>query len=107
MGKPIGRNSPLALNGDAHGIWWEPRCAGASMAYSVNGTHFARVEPPPVQPPPPNAEPMPAPLICAIRPPPRLADAMQALRAGERIERADRGGVRISGGGRSITLFSQ
>ncbi|MGB3738053.1 MAG: hypothetical protein WA948_01745 [Pontixanthobacter sp.] len=40
-------------------------------------------------------------------PPAGLRDAKHALRAGDRVERADDGGIRVAGGGRRVTLYSQ
>ena len=89
----------IALSADEHDIWWEPRCAGARVAYRISGARFEVV-------PPPRGTRPPAP-VCKIAPPPRLAEVMDAIRAAGRIERKPQNGVRLSGEGHSLPLFSQ
>ena len=97
----------IALMADEHEIWWAPRCAGAHVAYRISGMRFEVVPPPIPQPPPPGSRP-PAPQpVCKIAPPPRLGEVMDAIRASNRIERTAQNGVRLSGDGHSLTLFSQ
>ena len=69
------------------------------MAYRISGARFEVV-------PPPRGTRPPAP-VCKIAPPPRLAEVMDAIRAAGRIERTPQNGVRLSGEGHSLTLFSQ
>lgn len=111
-GAPFDEPYGLALGANDREIWWSPRCAGHAIAYRIEGERFMASAPkPPPSPPPPPAEdepsPPPPPLICGIAPPPRLSEVMDALLAGERIERTPENGIRISGGGRSVTIFSQ
>lgn len=91
----------IALSADESEIWWEPRCAGQSVRYKIRGTRFAT-------PGPPRGGPASEPAaVCKIAIPPRLPDVMTAIRAADRIERTPANGVRISGDGHSLTLFSQ
>lgn len=111
-GAPFDEPYGLALGANDREIWWSPRCAGHAIAYRIEGERFLATapEPPPSPPPPPAADeppPPPPPLICGIAPPPRLSEVVDALLAAERIERTPENGIRISGGGRSVTLFSQ
>jgi hypothetical protein len=92
----------LALRGDADKLWWEPRCAGMARGYRIAGRtiSFPSLRPPlpPGSPPPP---------VCAIGLPPRLGDVFRALDAATSVERTPQNGILISGGGHSLTLFSQ
>ncbi|UVI39706.1 hypothetical protein [Qipengyuania spongiae] len=111
-GAPFDEPYGLALGANDREIWWTPRCAGHAIMYRIEGDRFmaSAPEPPPSPSPPPAAgepPPPPPPLICGIAPPPRLSEVVDVLLAGERIERTPENGIRISGGGRSVTLFSQ
>jgi hypothetical protein len=103
LDEPVG----IALSADDSEIWWEPRCAGAIVAYRIVNERFIQVEYPEPSPRPPGAEPAPPPPVCAVAVPRSLDEAMTAIRAADRIERTRSNGVLLSGGGRSITLFSQ
>lgn len=89
----------IALSADEHEIWWSPRCAGAHLVYRISGARFEVIAS--------DTRPDPAALVCKIAPPPRLAEVMDALRGADRIERTPHNGVRLSGHGRSLTLFAQ
>ncbi|WP_340588658.1 hypothetical protein [Erythrobacter alti] len=93
----------LALMADEEEIWWEPRCAGMILSYSIEGNAFS-TGPRTGEPPASNSTPAP---VCAIGLPPRLHDVSSALQLAERIELTPSNGVRISGGGRSVLLYSQ
>ena len=95
---------PLTLNADEQFIWWEPRCAGVSLPYRILNERFFWNKPPDPHPLPPGAEPPPPNVVCTIGIPAGLTEAMNALRAADRIERTDRGTVLISGGERSVVL---
>ncbi len=97
----------LALSADEEEIWWEPRCARQSVRYRIVNDRFIVVEPPAPSPAPPGAEPPPPLATCTIGLPPRLVDVMTAIDAADHIERTPENGVRLSGNGRSVTLFSQ
>ncbi len=92
----------LALSGDAQELWWAPRCARFVRSYRIEGTsvsfHQVLDEPKPGAVPPP---------VCTIAPPPRIADVTRALDAATTIGRTPGNGIEISGGGHSVTLFSQ
>lgn len=106
-GKEFDEPYAIALSADDTDIWWEPRCARQSVHYRIVGERFVVVEPPAAPPPPPGAEPPPPPAVCAIGLPERLPEVMNAIRSANRIERTPANGVRLSGGGHSITLFAQ
>lgn len=106
-GKALDEDCRVSLNVSEDEIRWEPRCAGNLVRYVSNGPHFATVEPPPINPRPLNTQLLPLPPFCAVRPPTRLPKGMDALQAGDRIERTDAGSIRISGGEHSVTLVSQ
>lgn len=99
-GEPFDEPYGIALSADRDEIWWEPRCARMELAYRISGTRFAVVPPAGSRP----SAPLP---VCKIAPPPRLAEVMDAIRAADRIERTPQNGVRLSGHGRSLTLFGQ
>ena len=96
--EPVG----VALRGDDAKIWWEPRCAGMARSYQVTprSITFNSLEPK-------RAPGSPTPPVCAIGLPPRLTEVFAALDAATSIERTSENGIRISGRGRSVTLFSQ
>ncbi len=92
----------LALSGSAQELWWEPRCALIVRSYRIAGSAIdfgPRLEAPKPGGPPP--------AVCAIAPPPRLADVTRALDAATTIGRTANNGVEISGGGHSLLLFGQ
>ncbi|MBH5321653.1 hypothetical protein [Aurantiacibacter sediminis] len=103
-GEALDTNSGLALTADDEELWWEPRCFGAIRGYVIVGdaiTFGSRTSTPPA------VEGTPPPVVCLIAPPPGLHEVMQAIDAAENIETTPNNGVRISGGGRSVTLFRQ
>ena len=85
----------VAFSADGDHIWWSPRCAGQTIDYNIDGNRFEAVSPPP------------PPAVCAIGYPERLPQVMAAILAAERIERTPANGIRLSGQGRSLTLFAQ
>lgn len=104
-GIPLDEPYGIALSASGHEIWWRPRCAGVVRGYAIDGLRFAAgparsAASPPVQG-------VPAPVVCAIGPPPRLTDVSRALDAATRIERTPQNGVLLSGGEHSLLLFSQ
>jgi hypothetical protein len=94
----------IAIAADARKIWWEPLCAGFSRGYRITGQRFETFADPHR---PRSATGEPTRPDCVIAPPPRVADVMRALDAGETIARTPANGVLISGGGHSVLLFSQ
>ena len=72
---------------------------GAHVAYRISGARFEVIAS--------DTRPDPAAPVCKIAPPPRLVEVMDAIRAADRIERTPHNGVRLSGHGRSLTLFGQ
>ena len=103
-GRSFDESYGLALSANETEIWWVPRCAGAARSYRLEDSR-ARFGPvaevrhrKPGEPTPP---------VCAIGLPPRLADVMSALDAADRVVRTPQNGIEISGGGRSLLIFSQ
>ena len=92
----------LALRGDADKLWWEPRCAGMARGYRITGSTiaFSSLDPP-------RGPGDPTPAVCAIGLPPRLDEVFRALDAAAMVKRTPSNGIEISGGGHSVTLFSQ
>ena len=95
-GKEVDEPRALALRIDEEHIWWEPSCAGEFRLYRISGTGFSA-----------SAEPGPGGPICTIPRAPELPRLWSAFEASDTIERTPENGVKISGGGRSVTLFSQ
>jgi len=95
----------LALTGADDELWWEPRCAGMARSYRIDGPAIA-FEPVKINGSPP-APGSPPPPVCTIAVPLRLADVARALDAATFVGRTSANGVLISGGGRSVLLFSQ
>ncbi len=95
-GKPLDRSYGIAIRADFRNVWWEPGCAGQGRDYAIAGNRFE------TQPPPPG--PM---VVCEIGYPPEVPQIWQAMDAADTIERTAENGVLISGGGRSVLLFSQ
>ena len=89
----------LALSASESEIWWNPRCARQSLGYRIEGTRFVFV--------PPSEMPKEQLVVCVIAIPPRLPEVMSAIRSADRIERTPENGILLSGGGHSVTLFSQ
>lgn len=84
---------PIQLEGDASRLWWEPACALQVRSYTVAASRFD------------------APAIdtsgrevCDIAYPQALEEVWRIVEAADTIEAAGSGGVRLSGGGRSLTL---
>ena len=86
----------IALTGDERAIWWEPRCAGQSVDYTIDGTSFSATDP--------NG---PDQIVCDIGFPEELDQLWSAMLAADTIERTPENGISISGNGRSVLLFSQ
>ncbi|WP_435418863.1 hypothetical protein WAB17_04720 [Parerythrobacter aurantius] len=95
-GKPIDQSYGLAIRADFRNVWWEPGCAGQGRDYAIVGNRFETLPPPPG----------PA-TVCAIGYPPEVPQIWQAMDAADTIARTPENGVLISGGGRSVLLFSQ
>ncbi len=102
-GEPLDEPYGIAMTADAHEIWWEPRCAGMVFGYTIDGNVIITG---PRSGTPPASTSTPAP-VCLVGHPTRLSDVSQALQLAERIEITPANGVLISGGGHSLTLFSQ
>lgn len=78
-------------------IYWEPTCAGQERLYTLDGTGFSASIPPSEGPA----------ITCDIALPERLDDLWAAMDMATTAERLPDNSVRLSGGGRSVTLFSQ
>ena len=104
-GEPLDESYGIALSATDQRIWWEPQCAGLVRLYRIEGERIT-LEPPP----PPEAQkglPRPPPALCTIGVPPAVDRVMQALDAVDTAVRTPQNGIELSGGGRSVTLFSQ
>ncbi len=95
-GKPFDEPYGLALSGDAQEIWWASRCAGLIRSYRITGSSI-RIGP----------AKRPSDAVCAIGLPPRIDEVTRAIDSATAIRRTPSNGVEISGGGRSLLLFSQ
>ena len=95
-GQAIDAPYAIALTADSQQIWWEPACAGQSVSYSVSGSRFRTI----------SYDDGPT-MVCDIGYPDELERVWSALAAADTIQRMPDNGVRISGNGRSVTLFSQ
>ncbi len=92
----------LALSADAEKLWWEPSCAGMGRRYQIVGQSISFT---PFRPPVPAGSPTPP--VCAIGLPPRLDEVFRAIDAASTVARTPENGILLSGGGHSLTLFSQ
>ena len=104
-GKPFDADYGIALSASADEIWWEPRCAGIVRRYRIRGYSVSMMlpEPPPAQ----EGLPRPPPAVCTIGVPVGVENAFRALDAVDRVMRTPENGIELSGGGHSLTLFSQ
>ena len=102
-GAQLRAGDAISLMGDGQEIWWEPRCAGFIFGYTLDGSTFStgpRVTTPPA------STSTPAP-VCAIGQPAGLQEVSRALQRAERIGQTPDKGIRITGGGHSLTLVAQ
>lgn len=107
-GEPLDESYGIALSGDEDELWWEPRCANQQRTYELQGSAISFGPAPSDDlPRTVNGVPAPPPLACTIGLPPRLSDIFRALDAATTAERTPSNGILISGGGHSVTLFSQ
>jgi hypothetical protein len=95
-GKEIDKSYGIALSADHEQIWWQPECALQYRSYTIQDSRF---------------DSRPVDLsnraVCDIAVPEEIARIWSAIDASDTIERTHANGVRISGSGRSVTLFSQ
>jgi hypothetical protein len=96
---PIG----IALSIDGSMMSFDPTCAGFVWRLAFEGERLATQRlaaetDAPGQAPPP---------VCAVAPLPEQARLAEALDAATEAEHTAANGIRLSGGGRSATLFSQ
>ena len=87
--------SPIPLEADWHGVWWEPGCAGQGVAYTIERNAFDA-------PPPGNPG-----TVCDIGFPPELPQVWSAMAAADTIVSMRGGEVEIAGGGRSVRLAAR
>lgn len=95
-GKRIDPENRIELTGSAGTIWWEPGCAGQNRQYAIKGSQFKTV-------PPTHA----LTAVCEIGFAPEVPQTFQAMDAADTIARTADNGILISGGGRSVLLYSQ
>ncbi len=84
----------IALTGTGSTLYWEPTCAGFSLDYRIEGNTIAFTGERPG-------------IVCRIGYPRELEAIFAALRAAKTIERTASNGIRLAGGGHSVTLYSQ
>lgn len=104
-GEPFDQDYGIALSATENEIWWEPRCAGIVRRYRIEGDRVTML-----LPEPPSAHeglPRPPPAVCTIGVPVGVERVFGALDAAEMITRTPQNGIELSGGGHSLTLFSQ
>ena len=106
-GAEVGGGIGIALTVTDKLIWFDPRCAGFNWTYTYAGGKLTTDRPQKPRPPgaPYTAGPM-AP-VCKIGVHPeqqRLATALDAVTA---TRRTPSNGIELSGGGHSVTLYSQ
>ena len=101
-GKTFDESYGLALSADHSTIWWAPRCAGYERTYRLDGTraHFGSAEGEFHKDGSPR-------IVCQIGIPSRLPDVFLAIESANRVVRTPSNAIEISGGGHSLTLFSQ
>ncbi|MGN3974355.1 hypothetical protein [Tsuneonella sp. SYSU-LHT278] len=104
-GEPFDEPYGAALRGNASDVWWEPPCAGLVRTYRIDGAAVAFGPRLPASPPPgPDAAP---PAVCAIGVPAAMQEVFRALDVATALRRTPENGILVSGGGRSVLLFSQ
>jgi len=93
----------IALSIDAQSLSYEPRCAGFVWDYTYARGSVSLERAAPVNPP---VDGIPAP-VCAVAVAPELRALGIALDHAVSAGRTPENGVLLSGGGHSVTLFSQ
>ena len=101
-GKSFDESYGLALSADDSTIWWAPRCAGYERSYELDGihAHFALTDAEFHKDGSPR-------IVCQIGIPSRLPEVFRAIDSADRVVRTPSNAIEISGGGHSLTLFSQ
>ena len=101
-GRSFDETYGLALSADDKTIWWAPRCAGYERSYELDGTRarFGSADGEF------HSDGSPR-IVCQIGIPSRLPDVFRAIDSADRVVRTPANGIEISGGGHSLTLFSQ
>lgn len=95
-GQPLDASFGVAVSIDPEAITYDPRCAGFVWTYQYREGRLETRRPS-----------GPAQAVCEIAVAPELTQLASALDSAERAERTPENGIRLSGGGRSVTLFSQ
>ena len=103
-GRAFDEPAGIALSADAEEIWWAPRCAGMIRTYLIQGNAFSTGPHKGFVPRKPGE---PTPPVCAIGLPARFHEVVRAIDAATMIRRTANNGIELSGGGRSLLLFSQ
>lgn len=106
-GTEVGGGIGIALSVTDKLIWFEPRCAGFNWSYSYAGGVLAtdRPQKPRAAGAPLVAGPMAATCRIAVHPEQqRLATALDAV---TQVRRTPSNGIELTGGGHSVTLYSQ
>ena len=102
-GQPLDANFGIGVSVDAETISYEPRCAGFVWKYHYRAGWLATQRSSSLRTQPEDAAEAGACANVA----PELTQLASAIDAAERAERTPENGILLSGGGRSVTLFSQ
>ncbi|MXO70305.1 hypothetical protein [Alteraurantiacibacter buctensis] len=104
-GRPLDQPVGLTLSATGQEIWWDPRCAGLTRSYSIDGLRISTGPALDASPPtPPGAPPAP---VCAIGLPPHIVNVFRALDEADTVGRTLENGVAISGPRHSVLMFRQ
>ncbi len=106
--RELAGNTGIAVSVDGALLSYEPTCAGFVWTVDFESEAFKlkrfREPTPEVAP---GEIPVPERAICAIGVRPQWQQLADALDAATRAERTPANAIRLSGGGRSVTLFAQ
>ncbi|TXC73346.1 hypothetical protein FSZ31_00845 [Sphingorhabdus soli] len=102
-GNSLTGNIGIAVSIDENTIGYEPRCRGFVWNYRYARGEVGVTRAPPLNSP---VDGVPAP-VCLVAVPPELIALGKAFDAVEQAGRTPENGVLLSGGGHSVTLFSQ
>lgn len=103
-GRALVGNTGIAVTITGDRIEYEPKCAGFVWNYTYANAVIATVRAKSINARPPGEPPAP---VCAVAVSPEARQLGAALDRVTRARYTAAGGIRLSGGGRSVTLFSQ
>lgn len=103
-GTEVGGGIGIGLSVTEGEIYYEPRCAGFNWRYTYERRELSTDRP---GKPGPRLTAGPRPPVCAVAVHPEQRRLAAALDAVTRAERTPSNGIELSGGGHSVTLYSQ